>query len=79
MGTDLLALRIWIEYPEVWHWVNAGAGAPLPAAIIRRQVSVNQSFHEILRIAKATSIISRCTIQLNALPHVPFHQAASQS
>lgn len=46
--TYLQALRVRIEYSEIWTRVYPGARTPLPPAIIRGEITINQLLHEIL-------------------------------
>lgn len=46
IGIELLRLADRVENAEVRRRIGAGGGAPLPAAVVRRQVAIDQVAHE---------------------------------
>ena len=57
--TDLLALRIWVEDPEVGHWIDPSTRTPLPPAVVRGKIAVDERLHEVLRKHNETSSRSK--------------------
>ena len=76
-SSDLLALSVRIENSEIRNRVYPRAGAPLPASVVRSQISIYQCLHVVLP-PKRRSVNFVATIsayETHFLPKPPiYHQ-----
>ena len=73
--TDLLALCMRIEYPEVRCCINPGTWTPLPSTIVGGEIPINQILHEILYRESSQQTNQKVALMNKSLTRSPTCQS----